>query len=218
MPTDLEPTVAAYLYVFAILGAAEALRRRLDYGPDFTRKLVHISVGMWVFPSLYWFTSPGWAIIPPLSFVIINYLSYRFDLFKAMESDKSSLGTVYFPISLAILILAYWDRGYVVAAGMMAMTWGDALAAIIGRRWGRHRYRLAGATKSLEGTATMFAASAAAILLTLLATSPLPAGIAAGYALGLGLLAAVVEAVSPWGTDNLTVPLLTALAAGVMLP
>lgn len=50
----------------------------------------------------------------------------------------------------------------------MAMTWGDALAALVGQRIGRHRYTIGQSSRTLEGSAVMFAVSAIAMLLTVL--------------------------------------------------
>ena len=73
---------------------------------DFTRKFIHIGVGMWVVGTVLLFENRFLAVIPPLSFVLINYVSYRRETFKAMETgEKGNLGTVYFPLSFAILIL-----------------------------------------------------------------------------------------------------------------
>lgn len=102
------------------------------------------------------------------------------------------------------------------------MTWGDALAALTGQRIGRRRYTVGQSTRTLEGSAVMFAASAIAMLLTILllpgsvwapfapAADPVRAVVAA--LLGAAV-ATAVEAVSPHGTDNLSVPVAAAAVA-----
>jgi len=158
------------------------------------------------------------AIIPPLAFVAINAFSYWQGTFKAMETgEKENLGTIYFPISFAALIWLLWDRPHLLVAGLMPMTWGDALAAVLGRRFGRRCYAVLGSTRSLEGSAVMFLVGWVATLVPLLllgSVSPLTAvWIAAATALG----AAIIEAVSPWGIDNLTVPAVSALVLVLLL-
>jgi phytol kinase len=95
----------------------------------------------------------------------------------------------------------------------MPMTWGDALAAVAGRRIGKHRYSVAGSTRSLEGSGVMFLASWVATLVPLLVLAP--ASVSVGTAMvtaGVTALGAtIVEAVSPWGIDNLTVPAVSVL-------
>jgi len=64
-----------------------------------------------------------------------------------MDADDNSPGTVYNAVSVTLLLAAVaarWSGGSrsIAVAGVMAMTWGDALAALIGRRMGRHRYQI----------------------------------------------------------------------------
>ncbi|MCS6848665.1 MAG: phosphatidate cytidylyltransferase [Anaerolineae bacterium] len=207
--------VISFIYVFAVLGIAEALRRALRLPVEFTRKVVHIAVGMWAWGTAALFTDKWFAIIPPVAFVALNYLSYRRALFTAMETgDKSNLGTVYFPIAFAAVILLFFDvsKPFMVAA-LMPMTWGDAFAAIIGKRYGRRHYALldARSRRSVEGSAAMFAFSFLSVAVTLLVFGA-PFGTAMVFALVMALLATLAEAISPAGLDNLLVPASSALA------
>ncbi len=91
----------------------------------------------------------------------------------------------------------------------------------VGVRWGRHRYRvpsLAGVavTRSLEGSAAVFGVAAAAGFAGLLmlgtgVAAALPAALAAATA------GTAVEAISPHGLDNLTVQLVAAGVAFLVL-
>jgi len=199
--------VVSFAYVFAVLGAAEGLRRAFRLPVEFTRKVVHVGVGMWAWGTAALFTDKGFAIIPPAAFVALNYISYRRTLFAAMETqDRSNLGTVYFPIAFAAIILLFFDvsKPFMVAA-LMPMTWGDAFAAIVGKRYGRHRYALFGAHRSIQGSAAMFVFSLLGAAITLLAFGATPeAAIRVGLA--LALFATVAEAISLAGLDNLLVP------------
>lgn len=206
--------IVSFLYVFAVLGIAEALRRAFRLPVEFTRKVVHVGVGMWAWGTAALFTDKWFAIIPPVAFVALNYLSYRRALFTAMETgDKSNLGTVYFPIAFAAIILLFFDvsKPFMVAA-LMPMTWGDAFAAIIGKRYGRRHYALldARSQRSVEGSLAMFACSFLSVAVTLLVFGA-PLGVAAAFAMVMALLATIAEAVSPAGLDNLVVPASSAL-------
>lgn len=217
MTSDWLALVISYVYVFAVIGIGEGLRKWLGqakpgtYSTEFTRKLIHISVGMWAFGTVLLFEHWYFAIIPPLSFVVLNYISYRRDIFKSVETgEKGNLGTVYFPISFAIIICLFWTRPHLLAASLMPMTWGDALAAILGRRYGQRKYSILGSTRSVEGSLAMFLFSWLSTFLALLLLSPLGWQACFLYALALAVFATLVEALSPWHIDNLTVPLLSA--------
>jgi phytol kinase len=169
---------------------------------------------MWAYGTVLLFERRTFAIIPPLAFVAINAFSYWQGTFKAMETgEKGQLGTIYFPFSFAVIIWMLWEQPHLVVAGLMPMTWGDALAAVIGRRVGKRRFSVAGSTRSLEGSGVMFLASWIATLvpLILLAPAPLSVGTAVVTAVVTALGATMIEAVSPWGIDNLTVPAVSVL-------
>ncbi len=218
MSQDTIALITAFIYVFAAIGVAEGLRKWRGYPAEFTRKFIHIAVGMWAYGTVLMFESRTFAIIPPASFIVINAFSYWQGTFKAMETgEKENLGTIYFPISFVALIWLLWDRPHLLVAGLMPMTWGDALAAVLGRRWGRRHYTVLGSARSLEGSVVMFLTGWVATLTPLLlfgSVSPLTAvWVAALTALG----AAAIEALSPWGIDNLTVPAVSALVLVLLL-
>ena len=224
--TDPLAVLISFICVFAVLGLAEGLRRAFHLEAEFTRKVVHIGVGMWSWGTAALFENKWLAIIPPAAFVVVNYLSYRRGLFQAMESaDRTNLGTVYFPISFVALILLFFSLGGPAAKGLfvaslMPMTWGDAFAAIIGRTLGRHKYTLFKTTRSWEGTLAMLVLSFVSVWAALLVfhsfnVSNIELPYTALIALITALIATVVEAISPWGLDNLLVP--AASTAGLFI-
>ena len=229
--SDLIGLAASYAYATSLLIFGEALLK-LSVQSDLTRKVIHIGAGMWVFGVLVLFDRWEIGIVPFVTFIGINYLFYRYRVFKAMDAASDSPGTVYFAISVVLLFGLLWrpdgpvDRAPIATAGVMAMTWGDALAALIGRRYGRHQYQVGGTIRSWEGSAAMFLASTAAMFLVLLlmpGSSLSPLAVSAGV--GQTCLTAIIgaagatlaEAVSPHGMDNLSVPLVAAGIVGVMM-
>ncbi|NDJ24710.1 phosphatidate cytidylyltransferase [Nostoc sp. B(2019)] len=229
---DFIGLVASYIYAFGLLIVGEGLRRLFDVQPDLTRKVIHIGAGMWVFGVLLLFNHWEIGIIPFATFIGLNYLFYRYRLVGAMDTEDSSPGTVYFAVSVTLLFGLLWrpdgptDNAPIAVAGIMAMTWGDALAALIGRRFGQHKYQVGNSVRSWEGSAAMFVASTTAIFLVLLllpgsSLSPLATPLGLGHAFLVALVSAtfatLAEAVSPHGTDNLSVPLVAAGVAWIVI-
>jgi phytol kinase len=227
--SDILGLIASYAYASGLIVVAEVLHRRFGVSQDLTRKLVHVGAGMWVFGILALFDRWEIGIVPFATFIVLNYLFYRYRIFGSMDVGDSTPGTVYFAVAITLLFGLLWrpagpvDRVPAAVAGAMALAWGDALAAFVGQRWGRHRYRVGGSERSLEGSAAMLLASFAVMFLVLVLLpgsplSPRARPIGAGVALLAALLGAgaatLVEAVSPRGTDNLSVSL---VAAGVAL-
>ncbi len=225
---DITGLILSYVYAFGLLAVVETAGRRFKWAPHFTRKIIHIGAGMWVWGILYFFDHWYYGIIPFATFIVLNYVFYRRQTFRQMDTSESSPGTVYFAFSITALFGLLWrtnggatDYAPIAAAAVMAMTWGDALAHIIGRRFGRRTYTLFGHTRSWEGTGAMVLVGYAAMFLTLWvlpgsslspASRVLGAGSAAIMSLFATLVAAVSEGVSPAGLDNLSVPLTAALS------
>lgn len=224
---DVVGLVASYIYAFGLLFGVEAIGRRLGWQQRVTRKIIHIGAGMWIWGILALFDAWYFGIIPFATFIVLNYVFYRRQSFSTMDTDESTPGTVYFSISITVLFVLLWrtggpeDRVPVAAAATMAMTLGDAAASLVGYRWGAHPYQILGHTRSWEGTSAMAVVSLLAVGATLFwlpgsALSPSSTPMAASEVLVTTLVGAAVatiaEGVSPAGTDNLSVPLLSGLA------
>ena len=215
MSKDIQGLLFSFVYLFALLFIAEIVRKSRNYPRSFTRKCIHIGVGFWAFFAYLGFDSLWAVIIPPLSFVFINLLSYRFTIIKAMEMEgKKNPGTIFYPLSVCILLARFWPEPtrLVPIIGLLVMGLGDGFASIIGERWGKRKYRVWTHQKSLEGSLTMlgFSFLAVFIITTLFTGLALPARLWQSAA--IGIIAAVFEGLSPWGADNLTVPMASGLA------
>ena len=224
---DVVGLVASYVYAFGLLFVVEAIGRRLGWQQRVTRKIIHIGAGMWIWGILALFDAWYYGIIPFATFIVLNYVFYRRQSFSAMDADESTPGTVYFSISITVLFSLLWrtggtvDRVPVAAAATMAMTLGDAAASLVGYRWGDHLHQTLGHTRSWEGTVAMAVVSLLAIGATLIwlpgsVLSPNSVPMTATEVLLTTIVGAAVatlaEGVSPAGTDNLSVPLLSGLA------
>lgn len=220
MSGDIWGLVLSYVFVFGIIGLGEIARKLLGLKEEFTRKFIHIGVGHWIFLAIAFFGSWKWAIIPPATFILLNYLSYRATLFKSMEiGEKSNLGTIYYPVSLLVLVAVFFslDSRYIAAVGIMAMAWGDGMAAIIGLHFGRLSFFVGDRKKSLEGSCAMFSFSFISIFVALLLLSPYSGFTLILKTLVTSLLATFLELVSIRGTDNLSVPILTSMIFYLLL-
>lgn len=216
-PVNLHALALTYGVVLGLIAIAETARRILRVPRRLTRKFLHIGVGTWTLPTLFLFADWRWGVVPYLSFIVLNYISYRYALFDSVEgSDNANLGSVFFPASIAILLAIFWrpgedkDLAFIGIAGIMAMSWGDAAASIAGHRYGTRRYLFFGQARTMEGTLAMFLASGITIAPVLALMGGMGWHQSIAFALIAATVAASIESVSPYGTDNLTVPLLTA--------
>lgn len=178
--------VLSFAFIFAVIGVAQLLLHRKVVGPGTTRKIVHIGVAHWWIIAMVLIGDLGVALIGPLSFIAINYISYRRHLFAAMEhpEPRKNLGTIYFPVALTILVLLTWSglfpRWYGLAA-ILVLGWGDGSASLLGERFGdsfrpggSSRFSVPGGQKSAAGTAGMFLATFTVIVAVLAAVVGFP--------------------------------------------
>nr|WP_225886947.1 diacylglycerol/polyprenol kinase family protein [Nodosilinea nodulosa] len=209
--------VAAWLAVVG--GVAEGLRRTTPIDNEITRKIVHIGAGQ-VILLAWWLQTPAWmGIAAAIAFSGVALLSYRLPILPGINGvGRHSLGTFFYAVSIGVLTAAFWPPGlpeYAVL-GILVMTWGDGMAALIGQNFGRHPYKILGNQKSWEGSLTMALASFLVCLLVLVLTVGFTTAVW-GTALVVAIAATLLETLSFYGLDNLTVPLGSAvLAYGLM--
>ncbi len=195
-----------------VVGGLSEVLRRLGYGPEITRKVVHIGAGH-VILIAWWLSVPAWAgIAASAVFSGIALLSYRFPLLPGINSvGRKSLGTFFYALSIGLLIIYFWpiQQPQYAAIGILTMTWGDGLAALFGQRFGQHPYQIWGEKKSWEGSLAMLVVSyvvCASILYGVQGPVMATWAIAAAAA----IIATALESASKYGIDNLSVPLGTA--------
>ena len=201
--------IICFAYIFVVIGLAEGLRRWRGYGSGFTRKIIHIGVGMmsWFIPFL--FTSAWPFVLACAAFMVINLIDWRYGLIGSMQSKhRSNLGTVYFPFAAAVVALIFWEQPPLMVAALMPLTWGDGIAPVIGAAYGRRVYRVHTSTRTVEGSAGFFVAGFIFTWLALWVMPGTPEISPVGAilpALVIMAVTTVIEAFSIWGLDNLTV-------------
>jgi len=212
---DVVVVAVSLIAVSAFLFGAVALARARLASPAMIRKALHAAVGAWTLLVTPQFHLLGWALALPGAFVVLNASPKGRSLFRSIgqaDTDSQATGLWVFPLGVALSYILFWEPGSrpAILAGLCALAFADPLAAIVGARFGQRRYRRFGHGRSLEGTLAFFvtAAIGAAIVASWHAGGTIPwrAGI------GCGVVGAMVEAVTPSGWDNLTIPVVVAAA------
>ncbi len=206
--------VIAAIWVLLILLIASVVNRFADK-PEIVRKIVHIGTGN-VILIAWWLDIPASVgITASILASGITLLSYRLPILPGINSvGRQSLGTFFYSVSFGILVAWFWylQQPQYAALGILIMTWGDGLAALIGKRFGTHKYKVFGTEKSWEGSLTM-------MLVSYLVSSLILVGTQGNswqtwtISLIVAVIATALEAVSFLGIDNLTVPLGSAALA-----
>jgi phytol kinase len=200
--------VVSYLFVASVVLFGVGLYLLRTISSETARKVIHIGVIHWWLIALHFITTTWVALIGPVSFIVINALNVKLRLIPGIQREETNdFGTVYYAISLSMITFAAYEFNMVTAASiaLFVMGYGDGLAALIGKAVPSRMIRV---NKSLLGSLTMLIVSF---------------GVSfywsqdVGVSIGLALAATVVEGFSPKGFDNLSVPFVVFVLAGLFL-
>jgi phytol kinase len=169
------------------------------------------------------FTRLPFLVLGPIFFFIFNTLATLLSWARqlGMNDRGRNYGLIYYPISLLVLVLMF-SFGYVPRSvcGMafFSMGYGDGLAALIGKKFGKRTISEISGRKTYVGSLTMFLVSVVVFagfsLFYGLEWLNSPEGIM--LVLCSGAVATLLEAMTPWGLDNLTVPIGSAIFIQMM--
>lgn len=191
---------------------AEVVNRYTTAGTEIVRKIVHIGTGN-VILFAWLLKIPMWVgVLASVFFSAIALLSYYVPILPSINGvGRKSLGTFFYAVSIGVLVAWFWalQLPQFAAIGILVMTWGDGLAALVGQRYGRHPYKLWDMKKSWEGSFAMGLISFVVTLVILLGTQ---GGDWQVWLISLVVasVATALEAFSKFGIDNLTVPICSA--------
>ncbi|WP_224367075.1 hypothetical protein [Hyalangium versicolor] len=133
MSQDLQALLWSYAYVGACVLVGDVAARK-GAPQEFSRKLIHASVGLWVFPALHLFEHRELAVMPSLMAAVANWIIHRKRLLRAVDTEPDNLGTVWYALTFSACLYLAWDRPAVAAGSVLAMIVGDALASLAYRR------------------------------------------------------------------------------------
>jgi len=197
----------------------------IDYKSELLRKGIHLlSLSMAI---IYYFISRELALkvlIPITLFSLIldlaryfypPYSKIFYKLFGFMlreheiNSNKWTLsGATYVFLGVTIVVILF-PKVFVIP-GIAILIIGDIFAALIGRKFGRHKFL----AKSFEGSLAFFITGSIVILF-----SPKISGDFTEYLIGFAAAAAgsIMENISyGWADDNLTVPFIVCLTMSIL--
>jgi phytol kinase len=196
------------LGIFIVLLLNEILWRKRKAHSEFSRKFVHVTVGVFV---AFWPFFLTWRQIELLSlaFLIVVVSSKALRIFNAIHSvQRPTWGEVCFALSVGIVAIATHDK-WIYMASLLQMGLADGLAAVVGVRFGRsNSYLFFGHAKSVAGTITFFITSLVILSVYMQFSG---AQLSPLYIVLVAFIASLFENASVQGLDNLSVPLVTAL-------
>jgi len=174
---------------------------------EYTRKAIHVlsALAALGFPAFFVSHLPVFVLCVFFSLVII--LSKSAGLLQSVHDvGRQSVGGYLFPVSLygQFLLYTFLKIPDLFYAPVAVLAISDPAAGIIGMEWARRRSFPNG--KSVGGSLAFLLTSFAAVLITL---AIIHRALTLQYAIAslvVALVSAIVEALSPFGSDNLLVP------------
>lgn len=203
-----------FLAIMGLVGFSGLLLNRLKVSENTSRRVVHIGVGLMVSSSPFLFDDARPAILLAVIFIILNWLALIKDKAQGMHStQRKSYGTVYFPLSFLVLILLFWESNpAALILGMLLMTLSDPFASFVGEsRFGGKSFTPWQDKKSPGGTLAAFCSNFLLVFFLLPLFFPLQIPSLFIISFNVAIVGMLAEIISREGTDNLSLPLFSAL-------
>jgi dolichol kinase len=211
--SDLVGVAAVYIYVTVLIVFTEKVFSKRY--PVQSRKFLHIMTGNIAFILPLFQTREIMAFVAAGPFILFTFLMSPYSPIKSMRGKTSEaghgLGLVYYAITWTVLAYAFFDHREIIAMGILAMSYGDGLASLIGIKYGKRKYCVFKDTKSYVGSIAMFVCTFLLLVIALLFYAEPVTSRVAVYLLCMAGVATIVEGITPLGLDNLSVPFVAAL-------
>jgi len=202
--------------VLLVLGSVMLATRlfKSHLSAESARKIVHISMGCTAltFPFVFEYRQSV-VILGGIAALMLLFLRLNKGLRTSVGSPlfgvkRKSLGELYYIFSIMIVFVLHQSVvEYLIP--ILVLTFADSLAALVGTSYGRNS--LSGEhedRKSAEGSVMFFITAFICVLIPLQFMDDIGSAKVLVISLLIGLLAAMIEAVSKNGNDNLLLPLL----------
>lgn len=218
----------AYYVGFASLIAALSRCARLSR--EVIRKSYHIACSLSIFILIrlfdHWYAAAISSAIPFALGVLAILIGRKIPSLAGMRIDRHAGGNELLRQVLSaqtvfvLLVTVCWgvlgpSWKHHAAVGLVAWGFGDAFAAIVGRRFGKRKVACPAfdTNKTVEGSSAGAVAAFLAIFVTLWLLSGLPWYATIGVSAALAVVTSLLELVSKKGLDNLLIPLGVAVSS-----
>ena len=207
------------LYILAAAGIMFTVRKLTSIPDELFRKILHfILLGAYI-PLVFAFEKWWMATVFSIGMIILCfpalYFAEKIPKFSSFVNERKK-GEYKNSMVLAIGMMAlstticwglFADK-YLVLASIYAWGVGDGLAALVGKRFGKHKitWKLADGKKSVEGSLAMFICSFTSVLGVLLIRGGLGLPLCFITALLTGAACTVAELCSKNGYDTVICP------------
>ncbi len=180
---------------------------------EYARKLVHIVIALYAATWAY-FLDPTTIVFISLILVLVVVIAQRYPLLRSMRPVRRiTYGEIWFPLGIGISALMFTNPA-VYAVAIFHLGLADGLAAIVGVGMGKRAgmFNIMNGTKSIAGSLTFVFVSFCIYMvywgyLTDVALFTNNFAFAGIVSISAAIIVAMVELLSPKGSDNILVPI-----------
>lgn len=197
-----------------ILLLGEGIYRLLKGGPAWSRSFAHLSAGLITLPFPWLFTSHWWVLILSLQSCLVLWITSRMKILPSHHRIAGkSKGSYLFFVSVYLCFMASLlsGRKELFVVPLLVLTFSDVAAALVGRSIGKRsipgRKSWNVSAKTLAGSTAFFLTALPVLFLSFFYYLQWNLAASIGMTLLIALLSTTMEAYSPHGTDNFSVPL-----------
>ncbi|HEX5007799.1 MAG TPA: hypothetical protein VFV70_11835 [Hyphomonadaceae bacterium] len=207
-----------------VLWGVSRLARMAKLDPELSRKLIHIGLGLYClsFPFVFQHT---WEVVVTCALAVAMFMLARGMMRDSLGAGlhgvkRQSYGELLFAVSVALL---FWlkDGHYIALVNgrqpmvgaalyivpILILTLCDAASALVGSRYGRRLFRVEEGSKSVEGVVVFVVTAWLVSLMAFLLLTSVGRSEVILLAFITAAFAALLEAASWRGLDNLFIPL-----------
>lgn len=210
MSLDLINSIWLAASFLGLFGFAELLYHYLHIKAEITRKLVHFGTGILTFLFPVFLSSHIWVLALCASFALILIVSLKFKLLPSINAvDRITWGSLCYPLAVYVCFVVYEFNGkhsILFYLPILILAICDPLAALVGKRWPWGKYSIFGNHKSLAGSLVFFILACILSYIYIRNYASLNMGVLFP-ALLIAFVAAIAEAISNKGFDNITIPM-----------
>lgn len=191
-----------FIYCFSFF-SLEVLKRKQILSSDSTRRIIHIGAAIIAYTFPLYLSLPQVLIICFILLGIMIFSRYISLLSHIHKVDRKTWGEIFYPLGIMIAAISFLPNdigNFRIVILILGVS--DLLANIIGTYLGSHSFNIFKCKKTIEGSVAFFVSTL--IILLIFQINPL-------IAIFISIIASLTEFLSPYGSDNLIVPVIVSV-------
>ena len=220
MQPFLYGTGITMLYIVVAVAIMLLLRKLITIPDELFRKILHfILLGAYI-PLVFAFDKWWMATIFSTSLILILFpalfFAEKIPMFSSFMNERKKgefKSSMVFAVGMmafsTVICWGMFGDKYLVLASIYAWGIGDALAALIGKRFGKHKinWKLADGKKSIEGSLAMFLCAFASVFSVLFFRGEIGIAMCAVIAVLAAFVCTITEMCTKNGLDTVICPI-----------